>query len=72
LLDWLDNHGHERLYAVCCWFTYWFGRCFICNRLMMLHSPWARYICERTSLPIEITEKGWERLEDARRQGLVA
>lgn len=44
------------------WFRI-FGRCFVCNRLMAWHSPWALYICERTPLPIEITAKGWEQLE---------
>jgi hypothetical protein len=31
----------------------WFrvaGRCFVCDRLMALHTPWALYICERTPL----------------------
>jgi hypothetical protein len=42
-----------------------FGRCFVCDRLMALHSPWARYICERTPLPIEITDKGWELLAES-------
>jgi hypothetical protein len=42
-----------------------FGRCFVCDRLMALHSPWALYICERTPLPIEITEKGWNALEES-------
>jgi hypothetical protein len=27
-----------------------FGRCFVCDRLMALHTPWALYICERTPL----------------------
>jgi hypothetical protein len=34
------------------------GRCFVCGRLMIVHSPWAKYLCERTPLPIEITDKG--------------
>jgi hypothetical protein len=25
---------------------------------MIVHSPWAKYLCERTPLPIEITDKG--------------
>jgi len=37
-----------------------FSRCFVCDRPMALHSPWALYICERTPLPIEITDKGRE------------
>lgn len=46
----------------------WFritGRCFVCNRWMALHTPWALYICERTPLPIEITEKGWDLLSES-------
>jgi hypothetical protein len=42
----------------------WFrvaGRCFVCDRLMVLHTPWALYICERTPLPIQITEEGMAR-----------
>jgi hypothetical protein len=36
------------------------GRCWAegCGRLMILHSPWALYICERTPMGITITEKG--------------
>jgi hypothetical protein len=44
----------------------WFritGRCFVCDRLMVLHTPWGLAFCERTPLPIEITPKGWARLE---------
>jgi hypothetical protein len=43
----------------------WFrvtGRCFVCDRLMALHTPWALAFCERTPLPIEITAKGWAAL----------
>jgi hypothetical protein len=47
----------------------WFritGRCFVCDRWMVLHSPWALYICERTPLVgIEITDKGRELLADS-------
>jgi len=46
------------------WFRV-FGRCFVCDRLMALHSPWALYICERTPLPIEITDEGRERLAES-------
>ena len=37
-----------------------FGRCWAqgCGRLVVLHSPWALYICERTPMAITITEKG--------------
>jgi hypothetical protein len=46
------------------WFRV-FGRCFVCDRLMALHTPWALYICERTPLPIEITDQGWELLDES-------
>jgi hypothetical protein len=42
-----------------------FGRCFVCDRLMALHSPWALYICERTPLPVEVTDKGRELLAES-------
>lgn len=29
-----------------------------CGRLMILHSPWAMYICERTPMAIRITPQG--------------
>ena len=35
-----------------------FSRCWPCGRLMVLHTPWALYVCERTPLPIKITAKG--------------
>lgn len=38
------------------------GRCFVCCRLMVAHSPWSLYICERTPLPIEITEESMEHI----------
>lgn len=34
------------------------GRCFVCGRLMIVHSPWAKYLCERMPLPITITDQG--------------
>lgn len=47
----------------------WFritGRCFVCDRWMALHSPWALYICERTPLVgIEITKNGEELLVES-------
>jgi hypothetical protein len=33
--------------------------CFVCGRYYLLHTPWRLYRCNRTPLPIEITEKGW-------------
>jgi hypothetical protein len=41
------------------WPRYRFGsRCWVCGRPMALHSPWAKYDCERTPMPISFTEKG--------------
>jgi hypothetical protein len=36
------------------------GHCWAegCGRPMILHSPWALYICERTPMGITLTEKG--------------
>jgi hypothetical protein len=36
------------------------GRCWAegCGRLIVLHSPWALYICERTPMGISITPEG--------------
>jgi hypothetical protein len=63
--DWLEMH-HPRLIGLWDWPRYQlFSRCMVCGRPMVLHAPWALYICERTSLPIEITDKGWDRLADA-------
>jgi hypothetical protein len=41
------------------------GRCWPCGRLVVLHTPWALFVCERTPLPIEITEQGMARLDEA-------
>jgi hypothetical protein len=51
------------------WFRYrLFGRCWAegCGRLIVLHSPWALYICERTPLGIVITEQGMDRIAETR------
>jgi hypothetical protein len=56
--DWLETHA-PRLVGVWDWPRYRLvGRCLACNRPMILHSPWALFVCERTPLPIEITDKG--------------
>jgi hypothetical protein len=63
--DWMDAH-HPRLFALWCWPGYrLFGRCLACDQWVILHSPWALYICERTPLPIEITEQGRQRLAES-------
>jgi len=63
LRDWMEAH-HPKLVGLWDWPRYrLFGRCFVCGRLIVLHSPWRLFICERIPLPIEITEKGRERIE---------
>jgi hypothetical protein len=39
------------------------SRCFVCGRRYRWHTPWDIWRCNRTPLPIEITEQGWARLE---------
>jgi hypothetical protein len=59
----MDEHLPPWMLGVINWPAYrLLGRCMVCDRLIVLHSPWALYVCERTSLPIEITEQGWARL----------
>jgi hypothetical protein len=59
----MDEHLPGWLLGLIDWPRYrLFGRCIPCGRLLILHTPWALYVCERTSLPIEITEQGWEQL----------
>jgi hypothetical protein len=43
-----------------------FGRCWAqgCGRLIILHTPWALYICERTPMGIVITDKGRQRVAE--------
>ena len=58
LRDWFEAHL-PKLVGLWDWPRYrLFSRCWACRRLMVLHSPWALYICERTPLPIRITEQG--------------
>jgi hypothetical protein len=40
-----------------------FSRCWVCGRLMVLHTPWALFVCERTPMPIEIIEQGMALLD---------
>jgi hypothetical protein len=37
-----------------------FSRCWPCGRLMVLHTPWAKFACERTPMPIAISEHGMD------------
>jgi hypothetical protein len=63
--DWLETHA-PRLMGVLDWPRYRLcNRCFACGRLMVAHTPWALYICERTPLPIRITEQGMARIAEA-------
>jgi hypothetical protein len=60
--DWLETHA-PRLLGVIDWPRYRLAsRCIPCGRLMVLHTPWALYVCERTPLPIRITEQGMARI----------
>jgi hypothetical protein len=56
----MDEHLPWWVLGVIDWPRYrLFSRCFVCGRLMVLHTPWALFVCERVPLPIEITEKGY-------------
>jgi len=69
---WIDANLPWWLLGVIDWPRYrLLGRCLVCGRLVVLHTPWVLYICERTPLPIEITDKGYARLaEEAARADL--
>lgn len=57
--EWIDEHLPWWVLGLIDWPGYrLFGRCWPCGRLMVLHTPWALYVCERTPMPIDITEKG--------------
>ena len=61
----MDEHLPWWLLGVIDWPGYrLFGRCIACGRLLVLHTPWALFVCERTPLPIEITEQGMARLAE--------
>jgi hypothetical protein len=49
-----------------------FGRCWAegCGRLIVLHSPWALYFCERTPMGVVITDNGRERIADLEVEGV--
>jgi hypothetical protein len=72
--DWMERRLPWWALGIWDWPRYrLLSRCWVCSRLMILHTPWALFICERTSLPIEFTVKGEEllrqyALEDARWQ----
>jgi hypothetical protein len=57
----------ERLIGLYHWPAYrLLGRCWAqgCGRLMVLHTPWAMYICERTPMAIALTEQGEARYQE--------
>jgi hypothetical protein len=55
----MDEHLPWWVLGVIDWPKYrLLGRCIACGRLVVLHSPWALFVCERTPMPIEITPKG--------------
>lgn len=61
--DWMDEHLPWWVLGVIDWPRYrLFSRCWPCGRLMVLHTPWALFVCERTPMPIEITDAGMERI----------
>jgi hypothetical protein len=62
----MEEHLHWRVLGVIDWPKYrLLGRCMVCGRLVVLHSPWALFVCERVPMPIEITDKGWEALAES-------
>jgi hypothetical protein len=66
LRDWMEEHLPWWLIGLIDWPRYrLLGRCMVCGRLVVLHTPWALFVCERTPLPIEITAKGYARLGEA-------
>jgi hypothetical protein len=63
--DWMDEHLPPWLLGLIDWPGYrLFGRCFVCGRLVILHTPWALFVCERLPLPIELTDKTHALLAD--------
>ena len=59
LRAWMDDHLPNRVVGVIDWPRHrLLSRCWVCGRLMVLHSPWALFLCERLPMPIEITDKG--------------
>ena len=64
--DWLETRA-PRLLGVLDWPRYrLFGRCWAqgCGQLIILHSPWRLFICERTPLAIALTDQGRARIAD--------
>jgi hypothetical protein len=56
----MEDRLPPQLMAVVDWpFYRLFGRCWAqsCGRRIVLHSPWALYICERTPIGVVITDK---------------
>jgi hypothetical protein len=65
LRDWIEEHLPWWVLGMIDWPGYrLFGQCLVCGRLVILHTPWALFVCERVPLPIEITEAGYARLAE--------
>ena len=63
--DWMDEHLPSWALGVIYWPKYrLLSRCWVCGRLMILHTPWALFVCERVPMPIEITEAGYALLAE--------
>jgi hypothetical protein len=61
----MDEHLPPWLLGLIDWPRYrLFSRCWTCGRLMVLHTPWALFVCERLPMPIEITEAGYALLAE--------
>jgi hypothetical protein len=59
--DWMDEHLPWWVLGVIDWPKYrLISRCWPCGRLMALHTPWAKFVCERTPMPITITDAGMD------------
>jgi hypothetical protein len=63
---WMEDHLPWWVLGVIDWPKYrLLGRCIVCGRSVVLHTPWALFVCERTPMPIEITDKGRELLAES-------
>jgi hypothetical protein len=71
--DWLEGRAPWWVLGIIDWPKYrLFSRCFVCGRLVVLHTPWALFVCERTPLPLEITDKGYALLEQLEQEAALA
>jgi hypothetical protein len=66
--EWVAQHLPGWVLGVYDWPSYRLvGRCWAagCGRLMILHSPWRLYACERTPMAIVLNEERYAELVDA-------